>query len=683
MNRFNVPKTSIVLAFMLLISGCGSDGDTTKKPNENPFDLSPKTNQTDKSDKNNPNNPNSKPNNTNSNPNISADDFRVVGDTKGNINQPVGMALVRPNVAYNRYEWRQIAGPSVDLLANKQPAVSFTPKKSGLYRFEVTTSMDGKNSITKQHDIQVSNLVATAQLQKDRASSAKGLISLRLFDNNVTQASQWRLQQKSGSLATIKKDNRNTFAQIRLPNVIKDEVITFEAKDSKGKLLDTAYVLVQPAVDKKAKVATRFFCDEHTSSNQCLHMTPIGHHYAYKADSPVADVLVRCTMSRKIETDGFCKLNQLSFIGENNRDPSIDDIMNRVVVSHDWMGKNLETFLKKYDIKGDFRHLFRSVTSIVISDNIKPSFYWRANSTIYLEPDFFWLTPDEQYNITERSDFRSDFGKTLNFLNFGDYVQNKKSIYGSQYFVDRGTKNSRALNHIAPPLASLLYHELAHANDYYPFASIFAIANANKNKTPNVLIPKVIASSVLAKDYPLQNQQMKDLAKVLFYGKQPSKAQQNYRASQVSDWFFNDVANVSYAYANPREDFAMLFEEAMMLTRFNVDRYQMVMDVPNDDLANATVDQGEKNRITDPRLYERASFVINRVLPEAYSQATQVLANKSPTPMCKGANFSTYKETNCDAKFFGRELQQGLHRPDISISELPKQPWRDFTMQAD
>ena len=93
--------------------------------------------------------------------------------------------------------------------------------------------------------------------------------------------------------------------------------------------------------------------------------------------------------------------------------------------------------------------------------------YWVVTGAIYLDPDDLWLTPSQRDTINEAPDYRSNFGDDLNFVMPWRYV--KDNQYAS-LGVPITVRADRTLAQINPDLAFLLYHEPAHANDFFPAA---------------------------------------------------------------------------------------------------------------------------------------------------------------------------------------------------------------------
>ena len=125
-----------------------------------------------------------------------------------------------------------------------------------------------------------------------------------------------------------------------------------------------------------------------------------------------------------------------------------------------------ERFSQMLDVlPDDIKVLLGAVTAIVIDDDIIPSYYWGLTGAIYIDPRYLWLSPDEANSITQQEDFRSSFSSELIFIEASRYVLNGEYA-SNDIALDSG--QSRTIAGITYRFAGLLYHELAHANDYFP-----------------------------------------------------------------------------------------------------------------------------------------------------------------------------------------------------------------------
>lgn len=328
------------------------------------------------------------------------------------------------------------------------------------------------------------------------------------------------------------------------------------------------------------------------------------------ADSPYAAVLGPC--ARESGEQRSCRLNELPLLGMQTQTPDKAAVMARVATTHVWMATRFESLLDS--LPDDLLDLMRSVTAIIIGSDVRPSFYWSQTGAIYLDPAGLWLSVEEKQTIDPQPDYRSGFGSDLVHRVINRYVRdNQYAWYG--YSLDDDSE--RTLADIRLPMARLLYHELAHAADFLPAQSM---SGFNSNWTvleaaQYVEKQSLQVSQALESQAPLGSQLMFDLAAVNFYGQDASAEQRALSAADVSAEFAADGANDDYAYASRYEDVAMLFEETMMALNFAVERDVAVAPVPADGEPHV-VDWGQRRRVSDPAVIERAKLVAQRLVPE-------------------------------------------------------------------
>ena len=187
----------------------------------------------------------------------------------------------------------------------------------------------------------------------------------------------------------------------------RDTIITFSVTateaDNTVTYSDKVAVLIEPA----AEIGNNAYFKDRKATV-----------FAYNSTSPYADNLGACVYTNTLISS--CTLAKVPLlaaeVNSSSATPSIASIMDRVVVSHQWMGDRFKEFLTDNDINHDIKKLLRATTAIVISYDIRPSFYWAATGAIYLDAENFWLTPQERDTINEAPDFRADFGNDLQFI---------------------------------------------------------------------------------------------------------------------------------------------------------------------------------------------------------------------------------------------------------------------------
>jgi hypothetical protein len=249
-----------------------------------------------------------------------------------------------------------------------------------------------------------------------------------------------------------------------------------------------------------------------------------------------------------------------------------------------------------------------------------------------------WLIKSERDTISKKDDFRSEFSNSLNFRSLWRYVKNGRDAFGD-YPLD-GAVSARSINDIVLPMAALLFHELAHANDFMPPSSL---ASINSQLTAEAAIESVgsarISDSLFAQA-PLNSQMQYGLADVMFWGETATSAQKLLTPLQVGLDFETDGASDSYNYSNQYEDLARLFEEVMMKYHYNTDRQVAFSDAPVNagNCSGYIVRWGLYNRIGKPLVKSRAQIIVQKVL--GITNATAYFAGlPAPHSMSIGVNW--------------------------------------------
>ncbi|QBG34810.1 hypothetical protein [Litorilituus sediminis] len=543
-----------------------------------------------------------------------------------NINQGVELALYYPNDTLSNIHWQQTAGQPINLVAQNTKVLAFTPETAGDYSFSVSFSVNGGALQTLEQDITVNEQDNGITARLGHAVLSENKVSLRASLNNITPIGNTTWQQLSGPKIDF-SDHSDDWSVVYFdaPKVSTDTLITFEVSstDTNNTYTDSVTILVE----KADAISSSALFDERVA-----RVSP------YNNNSPYANDIVHCVYANTLIDP--CTLNTLPLIAEETKgsseSPSVEDIMNRVVVSHQWMGDRFKHFIENYDEHNDFKNLLRATTAIVISYDVRPSFYWAATGAIYLDAENFWLNPQERDTINEAPDYRSDFGKDLNFVMPWRYV--KDNDYASRSF-SRNIRTTRTEEDGLYRLTSLMYHELAHANDFFPSTQWYS--HSGSTSIYNAAVGSDTESDKLTDAYPLNSNEMNSLAKVSFRGETATSTQVNYQPSDVEGFFSTDSANDYYNYSSTREDYAMLFEELMMKSRYGVVRDVAITNKPSGDNVTALdyiVTWGQRGRIGEEDIKPRVNFAAKRILPE-FDSDSAIATLAAPIPMISGDNW--------------------------------------------
>jgi hypothetical protein len=417
-----------------------------------------------------------------------------------------------------------------------------------------------------------------------------------------------------------------------------------------------------------------------TGNSALFDQIKVSPVHAYKAASKYAGVLASCVYDINLRyasstNTNVCPFSKLPLIGQDAGGfmTTVEQVMDHVVVSHDWMGANFENYLRTQDTNGDFRQLLGSVTAVVIGSHVRPSFYYIGTGAIYLDAENLWLTPAERDVINEAPDYRSSFGSELQYIMPWRYVINNNR---ARLSFPKTSRISRSVDYLTYELGDLLYHELAHANDFMP-QSNRASLSLQSNPLSVFNNTASIGSDVLSAHYPLLSQEMSGLGQVSFQGAAATAMQKSYTPMDVASFFSADRANDDYAYSSKREDFAMLHEEFMMLYRHGVQRDVAITGpiTATTTSSNLLVNWGQRSRITEPSIKPRLKTVLQQISPSIDANAIDAFGAPIPMragqswdanlvlPAIPGGNFSAQTESvNAANEDFAYILQRMVDR---------------------
>ena len=542
--------------------------------------------------------------------------FIIEQDYAANKPGSITASITDQDSAGRTFLWQQVSGPSLELASVNSPVLAFTPNSNDNYSFKVTVT-GGSSNYEEVVSITADSTDNILRINNDHQMVANIDASLRIQNINgqVPTEISWCIYPNIDNVGFNSVDltdlNRPLF---NAPDVNSDKLISLKA---------TATFDGQTVSDDVHLLVTK----EQAIPSKAYITYPLARVHPYKADSAYADNLVSCTYSNQ-QIDPCNILNELQFISQDSQPDPIDTIMDRVVVSHDWMGANFETYLRA-QTNIDFVELLQSVTAVIISYDIRPAYYSGYIGAIYLDPEYLWLTSAQRDTINETPDYRSNFGEDLNYLSPYRYV--KDNAYAGEY-IDKGNRMNRTMDNMSANLARLLYHELAHANDFYP-QSIHATLQGPslKEEWDRRFASNDMPSDQLQLRYPLLSDEMYGLAKVQYAGESANSTQKAFSPTDVAEFFANDLANDDYAYSSKREDVAMLFEEIMMSHRYGILRDIAITDKPEVQTSSTiTVEWGVRGRVGQVELRDRASYVLGQMLPNIN---TQLVMDGLPEPV--------------------------------------------------
>jgi len=345
-------------------------------------------------------------------------------------------------------------------------------------------------------------------------------------------------------------------------------------------------------------------------SSPVNNATQLDHIYTYlKAEIPETQL----DPASCVNYSRACTVQQLPFIALSYPEMGVEDIMTRLVVSHDWMGARFQALLTR--LPAEIITLMGSVTAIVIADNIRPSFYWTGSGAIYLDPADLWLSNEEKSTIQTGADYRDDFADQLAYDFFYRFIKDGQYAY---FYYPLDGAAERSIEDIIVPMASLLFHELAHANDFMPQQLLSSLDLSQTTRSELNRLAAQRLNIELAISYPLSSEELFDHAAILYLGKQATEQQKSDSGAYLGSLMQEEGANHLYSYSNKAEDVAMLFQASMLKKIFDIDMDSAFVINPQSDSLNCAdylVSWGKRNRIANKLSKPRAQFVTRRLLP--------------------------------------------------------------------
>ena len=539
-------------------------------------------------------------------------------DEDAKVSQAIELLLFTPDMSVTDILWQQTSGQLVTFLAQTSKVISFTPTVAGQYSFDVSFTLENGTSTKLDYTLTVSAEQSYISARLGHAVLEGNKVSLRAAINDDVSATALVWQQISGpNVSFTESDTNGQYAVFfDAPAVEKDTLLTFSV--SADGHSDIVGIIIENAVTINS------------GQSDIAYKERLARVFPFINNSPYADVLVGCVYSNEINFNDTCQFNELPLIAQDTTTPSIDDIMDRVVVSHHWMGENFRAFLENNDPHDDFKNLLRATTAIVISYDVRPSYYWVVTGAIHLDANYFWLSPDERDTINQARDFRADFGNDLAFVMPWRYV--KDNDYTTTY-IAQNDRVSRQPEDILFGLTSLMYHELAHANDFFPPSSWSSLQSTDEILVAAQKISNTIGyqSDRLKNTLPLLGDEMLALAQVRFHGVSANETQKAYQPSDVTAFFSSENAPQFYNYSSIREDYAMLFDGFMMKARYDISRDVAVTNSPKNATETYLVNWGQRGRIGEESIKPRVLYALKNILPE-FTNAESIV-NALPVPI--------------------------------------------------
>lgn len=524
------------------------------------------------------------------------------------VGQTVSLSVLNDLKTISEVAWVQTEGPELAIQQPSRKLIAFVPRQPGSYQFESHMIFSDGSAAVHTFNIEAqSGSAEVIDIRVDRAVLMGQTVSLRAYvpDSLAGQTIYWS-NLNTPNVGFVQDAQDPALIHVTAPDIAEDSVLVFQARvkpDTAQEKGDSVVLLVEPA-PVMSQDYRRLFSDR------------LSRTQAYLPESPYSDDLAYCVYSNERFTDTTCSFLKLPLLGQNGLAPSVPEVLERVLVSHQWMGQRFAEFLALQEMNPDFMPLFRSVTAIVIADDLKSSFFDAATGALYLRPRILALTKEERSQIFEPLSTGSPWS-SLSFFTRWRYVMGEEPVLGGGDIPYRSTK-SFELADLQYEIARTLYHELAHAADFFPPAVLKGIPAWQRPwgyASERVLANK-LASAQLGSERPIAKEPgytlLNTLAQAIF--RDNSKLDTSLLSLSATEYAaeFDQAEGVDlYAFVDAQEDFALLYESAMMQLRYGAIREVAVFDRS----APETVIWGEAGRIGRDTIKARARQAMSAIRP--------------------------------------------------------------------
>ena len=311
---------------------------------------------------------------------------------------------------------------------------------------------------------------------------------------------------------------------------------------------------------------------------------------AFKTDSPFAQKLMICSYPDTEEKS--CIVKELPLLGMNSQKISVNDILNRTLVTHQFLGEKFKQVLLK--MPPEALAFFGAVNGIVISSEVTTNAYWARSGFIYLNAQLFCRSKDECQTFSKENDSQR---VPVRFVN--DYIHNQKSIWTESISDDQI---------LLYKVAATLFHELSHANDYFEPSFVRSNDLAIEKSYDELTFERMTVRQMISQRMPAspKSERLEHLAGIIYKNEEIKEDDLSLSPQSIVDEFLAENTNDLYSHLNHEEDMARLVEEALMLTYFNIPRLIVFTDKSN------SIVYAEKRRVANPSLRARVLYIIEK-----------------------------------------------------------------------
>jgi hypothetical protein len=265
----------------------------------------------------------------------------------------------------------------------------------------------------------------------------------------------------------------------------------------------------------------------------------------------------------------YCDLSEASPLGAGktmDQKLSIEDVAERLLVSHEWMGDEFVELLERwYWLEDrDILDLFRPYSSIVISfeGQFYGYYFVEESATLVLSGFALWKDKQQYEDLFVESGGSSSHSgiAEIPFQSWQRQIDSvtKQETYQSIYY-DEYDNNVRFTHQLRPQMMQIIAHTSAHAFDSYPQSTLSSLDEQDSLFTH---VQSLALSNLLENNYPVYKSDLvTDFANYRYDGATPTDRLVNSTGQEFYDELVNSQAITTWGYHSAYESLAMLFQQ--------------------------------------------------------------------------------------------------------------------------
>ena len=337
------------------------------------------------------------------------------------------------------------------------------------------------------------------------------------------------------------------------------------------------------------------------------------------ANGPYKSSLLRCA---QVSAQSPCTLGELPMIGQATTDPTVQDIMNRVVITHDWAGVRFEQILQR--LPSQTLRLFKPVTLVYIGSENEYTQYSYDLGSLRIKIDDLWINETERKAVYSSSNAPATNAPASASADNGlQFEPRIRWMLGAENVYDGFATVDRQYQQITIAVGMAIYEFLAYPNNFARADSYgLMVASQYPNDIFN-LDNSVPVSQELYLDQNLtfDSSYLYSLANVHFNGEELGPGQDSFTAQGAGAEIGAQGKPSFYSFQSQLFDTVTLFILAMAKMNHNVYLDVAMVEKPLGPRVLGCDDYkigwGVRNRIAAPKVSARARFVVEQFIGQS------------------------------------------------------------------